>query len=667
MKHCFYAILALSLIIFACQKQPDTPPKDGNKIAPDGFNFETSKKVAVNIRLLSNVNEPLKGIIIDVNSTNGETLLRGASDETGTFIGSVNIPSYLDTLLIRPGNPGLSQDIQVLIQNNSVTCIIGGTEGAKGDIVRTASNPQVFGGKNTKPFGGNSIFANTSYTYMGSYDFNGRPVNYLDAIKGNVSADLLAYLGESLPDQQDVNNHHPQYLTDNATEHLNITKTSDVWVTFVSEGGGNKNAIGYYMYPTNNPPNVVNKIDDIKIIFPNASSVGSGGNMQSGDRVKLGTFSAGYSIGFVLIQNGWKQNLNTVNTSLTKFYSDSKFNPENSNELKTHTVLLNFEKENLFIIGFEDLKRDLTGTDDDFNDVVVYATSAPVDAISKVGVQGIVPPKDTDADGVWDLYDKFPNDATKAYVSYFPSASTYGTLAFEDNWPSKGDYDMNDLVVNYRYTYISSASNKVVEMIADFKATAAWAANKNGFGVELPFAQNVISSITGHKIRDSYITFNSNGTEAGQSRAVLIPFDDHTNLLSGPSQVIDTVSLAIKFVSPVDLSTVGTGPYNPFLICNKIRGIEAHLPGNTPTDLADLSRFGTEHDRSNIATGKYYLSDENWPWALNFTEQFRYPMEGNAINTAYLHFGEWASSGGTLFTDWYKNTSPGYRDPLKIH
>ncbi|MFD2160919.1 LruC domain-containing protein [Paradesertivirga mongoliensis] len=667
MKHCFYAILALSLIIFACQKQPDTPPKDGNKIAPDGFNFETSRKVAVNIKLLSNINEPLKGIIIDVNSISGETLLRGASDETGTFTGTVNIPSYIDTLLIRPGNPGLNQDIQVLIRNNAVTCVIGGDKGVTGDIVKAPSSPQTFGGKNMKAFSGNSIFANTTYTYMGSYDVNGRPVSYLDQVKGTVSADLLAYLGESLPDQQNVNNHHPQYLTDNATEHLNITKTSDVWVTFVSEGGGNKNAIGYYTYLTNNPPNVVNKIDEVKFIFPNASAVSSGGNMQSGDRVKIGRFDSGTSIGFVLVQNGWRQNLNTVNSSALKFYSDSKFNPENSNELKTHTVLLNFAKENLFVIGFEDLKRDLTGTDHDFNDVVLYATSAPVDAISTVGVQGIVPPKDTDADGVWDVYDKFPNDGTKAYVSYFPSENSQGTLVFEDNWPSKGDYDMNDLVVKYRYTYISNASNKVVEMTADFRAVSAWATNKNGMGVQLPFAASLISSVSGHKITDHYITLNPNGTEAGQSKAVLIPFDDHTNLLSGPNQVVDTVSLVVKFASPVDLSAVGTGPYNPFLICNKLRGIEAHLPGHPPTDLADLSRFGSEHDRSNVSINKYYISDENWPWALNFTEHFSFPKEGNAINTAYLHFGEWASSGGTMFTDWYKNTAPGYRDPLKIH
>jgi hypothetical protein len=76
--------------------------------------------------------------------------------------------------------------------------------------------------KNHKVFSGATIFAPTTYSYMGTYDMYGRPVNYLEAQKGAVTADLLTYLAESLPDQKDVRVHHPQYLSDNATEHLNI-------------------------------------------------------------------------------------------------------------------------------------------------------------------------------------------------------------------------------------------------------------------------------------------------------------------------------------------------------------------------------------------------------------------------------------------------------------
>ncbi|MEF1228835.1 GEVED domain-containing protein, partial [Vibrio fortis] len=39
-----------------------------------------------------------------------------------------------------------------------------------------------------------------------------------------------------------------------------------------------------------------------------------------------------------------------------------------------------------------------------------------------------------------------------ATARYFPSASGYATLAYEDNWPYKADYDMNDAVLRYRIT-----------------------------------------------------------------------------------------------------------------------------------------------------------------------------------------------------------------------
>ncbi|MGV3509527.1 MAG: LruC domain-containing protein, partial [Sphingobacteriaceae bacterium] len=606
-------VLILFSIVTSCDKNLQNPdPAQAGKIAPDGFNFETTKNVNVDIRLLSGLDEPLKGIIVNINSTSGETLLRGATNRDGYFKSTINIPGYIDTLSINPDNTGLNQHVKALIINNNLTCVIGGKNGGSGNLMSLKNRGKIYAGT--------SVFAAVTYSYMGTFDFYGRPQNYLDSQKGAVTADLITYLAESLPDQQDVRTHHPSYLSDNATKHLNLVKKSDVWITFVSEGGGYTNTIGYYTYPTNNPPNNINKIRDIKYIFPNTSGAGSGGSMQSGDRVNIGNFNAGTSIGFVLIQNGWTQSITSVNSSQTKFYSYSTFNPESSNDLRTHTVLLNYDREKLFIIGFEDLVRSTSGCDHDFNDVVLYASSVVPDAISTAGVEGISPPKDSDADGVWDANDKFPTDATRAYISYFPSENTRGTLTFEDNWPSKGDYDMNDLVVSYRYSYVSNASNQIIEMVGDFKAVAAWAANKNGFGVQLPINPNIISSVTGQKLSSNYITLNTNGTEAEQAKSVIIPFDDHTKLVINQKEVIDSASVKITFTNPIDMATLGTGPYNPFLICNKLRGVEAHLPGHLPTSKANTAFFGTEHDRTNPSSGKYYLSEDNWPWALNFTE-----------------------------------------------
>ena len=106
--------------------------------------------------------------------------------------------------------------------------------------------------------------------------------------------------------------------------------------------------------------------------------------------------------------------------------------------------------------------------------------------------------------------------------------------------------------------------------------------------------------------------------------------------------------------------------FNPFLIVNKVRGVEVHLPDFAPTSLANTSLFGTADDKSDPAQHKYYKNANNLPWALNFYEKFDYPKEKIDIIGVYLHFADWAKSGGTLFPDWYTN-QPGYRNAALIY
>ncbi len=57
---------------------------------------------------------------------------------------------------------------------------------------------------------------------------------------------------------------------------------------------------------------------------------------------------------------------------------------------------------------------------------------------------------DADGDGVPNDEDDYPNDGDRAFDNYYP-ANGPGTLAYEDLWPGKGDYDFNDLVLDYRF------------------------------------------------------------------------------------------------------------------------------------------------------------------------------------------------------------------------
>lgn len=280
---------------------------------------------------------------------------------------------------------------------------------------------------------------------------------------------------------------------------------------------------------------------------------------------------------------------------------------------------------------------------------------------------GTPPPVDSDGDGVLDSQDEYPTDPAKAYNNYYPSAGleTGATLAFEDQWPKKGDYDMNDLVINYRYKIVTNSQNKVVQLIGDYNLMATGGDFKNGFGIEFPVTRESVSGLTGGTL------------EAGQSKAVVIFFTDmHTQMAyyntkpGEPVSAPKSYTVSFNITNGPLLSTFGLGAYNPFTWNSGIpngRGYEVHLPGKTPTSLANTALFGTQDDRTNVSQSKYYVTSTGLPWAINIPiKPFKYPIEGAEIGTAYLKFDAWATSGGTQFLDWYSNTETGYRNTSKL-
>ncbi|MDO9510790.1 MAG: chitobiase/beta-hexosaminidase C-terminal domain-containing protein [Bacteroidales bacterium] len=285
---------------------------------------------------------------------------------------------------------------------------------------------------------------------------------------------------------------------------------------------------------------------------------------------------------------------------------------------------------------------------------------------------------DSDGDGVIDIEDDYPADPLRAFNTYYPATGN-GTLAFEDLWPSQGDYDFNDLVMNYKFKIVTNSQNKVVEFSSDFHVIAVGAGLKNGFGFQMDgITPDKITSVSGKSITGNYISFNANGTESNQAKAVIIVLDNTENVLhraggsmfntvnNGFHGTSDTISISVVFATPVTMAAFGTPPFNPFLIKGQDRSSEIHLADKIPTSLANTAIFGTFDDSSNPATGRYYKTASNLPWAINIPEAFAYPYEKTQILEGHLHFAEWAESSGTLFPDWYQNKT-GYRDNSKIY
>lgn len=246
------------------------------------------------------------------------------------------------------------------------------------------------------------------------------------------------------------------------------------------------------------------------------------------------------------------------------------------------------------------------------------------------------PSIDTDGDGVPDSQDEYPTDPNRAFNNYYPANDT-STLVFEDLWPSYGDYDMNDLVLGYKFKIVSNAQHNVVEIYNTMVVRAQGAGMVNGFGYQFPTVnESSILDVTGVGDQSGY-DIRLNGTENGNSKAVIILFNNSHNILTKWNTVKNdlpcpykTFNVYIKFSNNgvpasggwVSLSTLDISKWNPFLISNGERGREVHLPNYQPTDLVDISLFGTGNDDTNPNNGKYYKSSTNLPWALDITGHF---------------------------------------------
>lgn len=287
-------------------------------------------------------------------------------------------------------------------------------------------------------------------------------------------------------------------------------------------------------------------------------------------------------------------------------------------------------------------------------------------------------------------YDPVPeNNSASVSITVNPSlplinlypALGFGTLGFEDLWPGKGDYDFNDLVIDYQFEITSTPSNMVDNVKATFVIKAFGAELHNGFGFQ--FMGNINPqdlTVTGSRITENYITLSGNGTEAGQIKPTFILFDDAFKQMAYPGSGtgVNTEHPA-PYVTPVTLvmnitfkpntysyNDLDIANFNPFIMVNLNRGLEVHLPDYPPTSLADQSIFGQADDTSDPALERYYKTENNLPWAINIYESFAYPIERVNIPAAYNHFIEWAVSGGQSYPDWFQN-KPGYRNTQYIY
>jgi len=504
--------------------------------------------------------------------------------------------------------------------------------------------------------------------YNSHYSYAGVPLAMADDIP--VPSELLNKLSTALPEGRNITLTNPDYITNDAGANISVNETGEVFVTFLHEGAGYRNGFGYFTY-TGDAPTSRDQINEV-VLIPNASFFNSGGDsygMRVGDTVSLGVHPAGTRIGFFVIANGFTENIG-VKSYMDKnhdwvFYTVKDLNAESSDELKAHTVMLYDDESGNVVLGLEDILRSNSGCDHDFNDVMFMVSANPATAIDNSVITVLPENMDSDGDGVLDANDDYPNDSERAFDVFYPSEEGLGTLAYEDNWPNEGDYDLNDLVVKYRYQETRDSLGRIKDIHVDYLFSARGASRANGFAL----AFNNILASTGYSASLSVNGADSENllSEADSSHLNFVVVGNTETIMPTPAgcQFYNTDSncpsspeipatLSISFDAAKTRSQTGNAPYNPYIFATFDRGREVHLPNHRPSALADHQRFGSGDDDSNLFDfSKLYKTQTSMPWGLNMPYSWLHPTSGDNIVNVYADYRQWAESGGLTSTDWY--------------
>jgi hypothetical protein len=244
--------------------------------------------------------------------------------------------------------------------------------------------------------------AEIAYTWDSQYfSSKGKPNGNLSTV--DVPEQLLLDIRAMLPERSNNGNSvfddYPD-LTDPDTDYsINISQETDIMVTFLDEGAGYKNSLGYYFWVDDNGTKKILSNDQSTnsngsighynptIIFPNAS-LGIGGSLKSGGglvpghkRTLKGNLANGkfnnVNVSFFVVPNGWKSHSQgIVYNNKPIIYGDRNMNEISngqSEDLKIQSILFNYEGQ--LLIAFEDIKR--PGGDSDFNDLIIKVETTP--------------------------------------------------------------------------------------------------------------------------------------------------------------------------------------------------------------------------------------------------------------------------------------------------
>jgi len=552
------------------------------------------------------------------------------------------------------------------------------------------------------------------------------PTMFVDSSqKVTLPSGLLGTIGSTFPEGVHVSS---SVISSAYDPSVIMTADAELRVSYLYQGASYKSALGYFTWTTDGTSITVVDRQLIFPYCSGAGNPLSPGDtvtlrdVNGNPRV----FHSGEHVGFFVVAGGWTGSgvsgwnpsspaLPSTNPALNDTVSNGgvahgvvttvdALNPENAqghSELARHAILLKMSHIpgalsgfQSVVLGFEDQERTLSNDDNDFNDVMFQVqafTGSGYNTPDNSTISTSQLPTfdagnpDPDGDGVDGLLDYFPNDPTRAFVN----TTNLETLAFEDLYPRIGDADYNDAVVQYQMDLVTDSSNNLKAISGTYHLIARGAGLDHHFGVAihgLPSTASGTIQVESFSTTAAESMSNQTAMPALQqdgggnwmiriddlipsTRTALPPVaseNANTNTyFAAPSRNPASVRFLVTFDNAISTSTLGTAPYDPYLLAVHSDGLyDIHRPGSLPFP-------GRPSGLPAETTSSSFLDPNGYPFALLVPSNWRYPLEGVSIDkggrglpTPYSQFATWRKSSGASSTTWY--ASPRTNNPACV-
>jgi LruC domain-containing protein len=688
-------LFVAALLITACVDTSlyENHEGDGTETkVPNSFDFSTVQKVKLNVDysafktygpvffgvyaenpIIANEDAP-----DDSWNENVSPIYEDYTEANGKFSEVVELPAYAQHLYIATGNffTGMllmeadvkNGAVSVVAENHPTTRALTRATGSgvSTDDLSVLNLTSIID-KNGNLTG--EVLYNDWKNWLGSWNSaTGYPEYMLDKTKAKPELffsdseleNLYETVGAAFISGSDMNEEYCTY------PDLLLEKESEV--TFTLLGGSTcwNSSLGYYWYTDDNKPT---KPSDLHVVmlFPNTQdgqwaraeiknlrSYNNNIGVNRGDVVQLKyypnianndktgattVFPKGTRIGFVLKTQAWAMQGKDYSLDIGAFSGEKKYNVWCSTtdglsygkklagdsgkypnpEGKSRGAKFSYKGTNgdtYTLISFEDAMDDL-----DFDDLIF--------ALKPVGVFAPVP----------EIENK--------------KSSTNGVYAFEDLWPKKGDYDLNDAVVNVKHEKEFNDEGKIIKETFYLTTYQNYVTLTSGLALTLET-----------KVDPQNITMKK--IPAGEKNAVETEFAQEENVFyltnDFKGELGTTYILELTYGAALDSSSK-MAKVLPFIYRTEgDQNWEVHIPMEAPTAKMNTSYFGTEDDCSDPSKPLYFVRSGNYPFAFYleganisaFEETIlKSENESKRIDELFPHFLDWSTSKGTTNQDWY--------------